>query len=207
MSTMNSLLKTFFWVKLSYWLEALSPSRLEFWMSRDFPSVTDKWPFQDHLLSKTMVSTQWTLSPGRPKINMHSSLPQCHHYVAFLKTSSEYNYTSTWWALSSRRPEQWTCQASPVLLMKSLSKNIFQVRLTYIYICHWTGCRLQLRFWASELDRIATLRSSSRRDIIMGEWHHSKEVMPCHGCVLQCGTTLWQNVIIGLVRRWHDVNL
>ena len=33
--------------------------------SRVFPSVTDEWPFQDHLLSKTIISTCQTLPPWR----------------------------------------------------------------------------------------------------------------------------------------------
>ena len=36
---MNNHLKTVIWVKLAYWLKALSPGRLEQWTCRIFPSV------------------------------------------------------------------------------------------------------------------------------------------------------------------------
>ena len=49
-------------VKLLYWLIALSPWRLEQVTCRDLPSVTSKWPFQDHLPSKTTISTQNAVS-------------------------------------------------------------------------------------------------------------------------------------------------
>ena len=52
LSLTNSLFKTIFQVKLLHWHEThRSPEK---WMCRGFPSVTNKWPFQDCHLSKTL---------------------------------------------------------------------------------------------------------------------------------------------------------
>ena len=42
----------------------LSPRWLEQWMCRGFPTVTSEWPFQDHLPSKTIVTTWKLCLPG-----------------------------------------------------------------------------------------------------------------------------------------------
>ena len=70
MSPRNCLFKIIFPLKLPYWLKALSPRRMA-WsfvcpipeqMSWVLPSVTRKWPFQDHLLTKTIILTQSSVS-------------------------------------------------------------------------------------------------------------------------------------------------
>ena len=63
--TDKQLFNTIFWIKLLYQLKALSPRGPEQWMCRGFPCVTNEWPFQDHLLSKT--TSFKALSPGRPE--------------------------------------------------------------------------------------------------------------------------------------------
>ena len=72
-SPMNSFFKTIFWVQL-YWLmrlslpaNILSPTGPGQWMCRAFSSVIDEQPFQDHLLSKTIIQTWSALSPGKPE--------------------------------------------------------------------------------------------------------------------------------------------
>ena len=56
---MKSLFKIISQVKLSYWLKDLSPKRPGQWISKIFPSVTNEWPFQDYLLSKSIISPEW----------------------------------------------------------------------------------------------------------------------------------------------------
>ena len=47
-------------------------------LNLDVPSVTNKWPFQDHLLSKTIIWIQRALSPERPEQFMcRVEFPQC----------------------------------------------------------------------------------------------------------------------------------
>ena len=48
-------------LKLLYWLP-LSPRKFEQWISKGFSSVTNKWPFQDHLSGKTILSTWSSVS-------------------------------------------------------------------------------------------------------------------------------------------------
>ena len=46
--------------------------------SRVFPSVTDIWPFQDHIQSESIILTQ-ALSPGNLNNECAElSLPHCH---------------------------------------------------------------------------------------------------------------------------------
>ena len=63
---MNSLLKTISQVKLSYFLHefCLLGDLTMNMLSRVFPRVTDESSFQHHLLSKTIILTQWALSLG-----------------------------------------------------------------------------------------------------------------------------------------------
>ena len=72
--------------------------------SSGFPSVTDTWPFQDHLVNKTTVLTLKLCLAGEQ-----------------LK------------ALSPRTPEKSTCrvEASPGSLMNNLSKPILPLKLFY----------------------------------------------------------------------------
>ena len=86
----NGLCKTIFWAILSYKLiKALFPREPEEWICRVHPYVTNKWPWQDHILSKTI---SWkTLSPGRPEQWIWSLL-QCHWETAFSRPSFEQYY-------------------------------------------------------------------------------------------------------------------
>ena len=97
-SPKNCLLKTIFWVNLLYWLN-------ELW----FPSVTDEQPLQNHLLSKTIIPTQWALSPRRPNNEHAELLPHGHWWAAF---SWPFLSTTllTHRALSPRRPK-YTCRS------------------------------------------------------------------------------------------------
>ena len=67
MSPMNSLFKTIFWVKLSFWLDMSFLLRLlnSKQVEQNLHNVTDKWLFQDDLPSKTIVLTLQALSPER----------------------------------------------------------------------------------------------------------------------------------------------
>ena len=75
MSPTNGPFKTIFQAKLSYQLDRLSPGRPEQWMCAVFPSVTVGWPFQGHLLSKSIILTHQALSPGTPKNEQAESSP------------------------------------------------------------------------------------------------------------------------------------
>ena len=60
-----------------HWLKALSPRRPEQWLCRAefFPSVTNKWPFQDHFSSIT-------LSTPRARVNTVSEFKTDYHILA-----------------------------------------------------------------------------------------------------------------------------
>ena len=56
----NGPLNAILWVELSYQLiKALSARVPEHWMCREFPCVTNEWPFQANLLSKSIICTHW----------------------------------------------------------------------------------------------------------------------------------------------------
>ena len=75
-----------------------------------FLSVTDKWPFKDNLLSRTLLTWR-ALCPGKPEKWVHRLLPQCHHsLVCHFKTSSEYNSINL---KSSVSQETWTAIPRP----------------------------------------------------------------------------------------------
>ena len=101
LAVMNTLFKTIFWVSLLYWLKRnLSPGRLEQWTWSVFPSVTRKWPFQDHPLSTVITSPHWSSVSRTPEnqcegfhvhlsnwVSNHASTyksisPQPFHYMA-----------------------------------------------------------------------------------------------------------------------------
>ena len=60
-----------------------------------FPCVSVEQPFQDHLLRKNIISTQWALSPRRPNNECAELLPYCQWWMAFWRPSSKYNHPST----------------------------------------------------------------------------------------------------------------
>ena len=72
------------------------------------PSVTDQKPFPHHLSSKTIVSTWWSLSPGRPEKwtcrdfhTVSDEWPFQYHLPSRALLT---------WALSLWQPEQWICR-------------------------------------------------------------------------------------------------
>ena len=87
---------------LGEWLKGLSPRRMP-WTSVSqrpeqmrlvFASVTEKWPFQDHLGTKTIIMTQSSVpQENGSKLCLpetwtnEQSLPQCHQEMAFSRQS------------------------------------------------------------------------------------------------------------------------
>ena len=110
-----------------HWLK-MTPGRPE-QMHRCFLCVTDECPFQDHLPSKTILLSEWTMSPGRPEW-MWRGLPCATDECPFQNHLLSKTIKSIGWAPSPGRPEQ-MCRHFPVLLLNTLSKTIFQVKLSY----------------------------------------------------------------------------
>ena len=149
----NSLFRTILPLKLSNQLKAASPKRLAQrsvspvtqQMSQVFPSVTKKWPFQDHIATKAIKSTWSSISqengsklciPNNWKNQLNPPLYGLFKTLFSLKTM--------YWlkALSPRRivcsstslqPEQWWCRnlAFWVSMMNSLFRTTFPLKLSY----------------------------------------------------------------------------
>ena len=90
---------------------------------------TDKHPFPDHLLTKTIMSTQRALSPRRPE-QWTCSLLQWNWNTHFNTILASVNHQQlfkdyllsrtlrTKKSLSSRRPKKWTCRVFPSVIDK-----------------------------------------------------------------------------------------
>ena len=99
-SLMNVFLKTIPLLKLLYQLKVLSPRRPQQWMCSFSPSVSDKQPFQDHLLYQPKET--WNM-------NMHSFFPSVTDKWPF---KTIFQVQLSYWPeeLYPRRPEQWRCR-------------------------------------------------------------------------------------------------
>ena len=106
---------------------------LESWtmmmQSQGLARVTDVWPFQDHLGTKTIILTQSCILGDL--INEYSELrhPQSHQGKACSRPSCNYNYCLD---LKLCLPEDLNkhAEASPVSLTNGLFRTIFLVKLS-----------------------------------------------------------------------------
>ena len=118
-SLRNGLFKTIIWIQL-YWLielclpaDAVSP-RTPKQMCRGFPTVTDKWPVQDHLPRTTLLIHR-ALSHEIP-IQMCGGFPSVTEKPPFqdhLSSTTLLTHTalsSGRWSISEG-PQQWMCSA------------------------------------------------------------------------------------------------
>ena len=77
----------------TFQIKQMHPWRPEQWMYSVFPCVTDEWPFQDHLLSETLLTQRALFSekPGQCPSNLFPSV----HFVACHSETSECNSTNS----------------------------------------------------------------------------------------------------------------
>ena len=130
-SQTNSLFKSIFWVTLLHQLDRLSVLGDLKKHGRGFPSVTDKWPSQDHFqdnycldrMSSTVSQENWPMNVKR--------LPQCHQWMAFSRPSSKFKLSYWLKALFPQRTEQWICSLSQCCWLMAFSRPSFLVQLSY----------------------------------------------------------------------------
>ena len=135
---------------------------------RAFLSVTDKWPFQEYLPSKAIVST-WTSISWETEQWMYRFLPQWHWQMAFPRPPCQ-TIILLQRALSPGRLGKWMCKVpssmSPMnsLLRQSFKYNYHSLspRISEQWICraesslprngHFKGIfQVKLFHWLKEL--------------------------------------------------------
>ena len=150
MSLTNFHFKTILWVNLSYWLRALTCRRCEQWMyTAVFPSITDEWPFQDHLPSITTVLSRRPLCPVRPDILMcrpvFSSVTNDYPFKTIFKVKLSY-------------------QLDELSLMGVQSNECTEQSLPQ---CHWwmafsrPSFKVKLLYWLNELCLLGNLNNGT----------------------------------------------
>ena len=90
-ASLHTLYRTICWVSLSYWLNQLDLQRPK-QTSQVFPSIIKKQSFQNHLATKTIIST-WSFTSCEDGSKLcplqiwtnEPSIPQCHWEMVFSK--------------------------------------------------------------------------------------------------------------------------
>ena len=139
----------------------LCSSRPEQWIYRVFPSVTNEWPFQNHLPSKTFISPRWPLSLGWPEKWMQRAKPSQYHWcMAFFKTNNKYASQMPHMPISAYADMRQLCQCIYLILTQCNHQCDYKYWYTYIshywhmplnmYACHIAYvCPTALLLWST----------------------------------------------------------
>ena len=157
-SLMNGLFKIIFHLKLSYWLNALSSGRPEQWICTGnlsvanlklspgrpekstynlaLPSVTDEWPFQNHV-------SYWNNSLSPKGLEMHvQRLLQCPWLEAYSPGRPEKGLLQK--QVFSSVTNEWSFQdhlliKTTISTWSSVSQGTWIMKMQKLSVCYWLG--------------------------------------------------------------------
>ena len=109
--------ETILWVSPSYWLELSCLGDLN--RMQRLPCGSGECPLQDHLPSKPIILTQWTISPGRPEQWMCRGFPSVTDKWPFQDYLPINTVISAWWTLPPRIHKHWMCRDVLVSVMSA----------------------------------------------------------------------------------------
>ena len=140
-------------VQLWHWLWALYSVSPDQWTCTDFPSVTDEWPLQVHLPSKTSLTqalslrilTQWMC-------RIFPSITNEQHSQDHLSSRNPLT-----WALSLGGPDQWMCS----VFHSATNKQPFQDHLLskIMVSIWWAMCPCRLNNECAESPPVSLMNS------------------------------------------------